>query len=54
MTGMKSGSTYISANFQGMAKTIRVRVYDEDEEVALDGTRIPKDEKKDKEEEEKK
>ncbi len=51
MTGMKSGTTYIKASFKGIAKTIRVAVYDEDEEVAADGTRIPKDAKKDDEEE---
>jgi hypothetical protein len=45
MTGMKSGNTYIYATFQGLSKMIRVAVFDEDEEVALDGTRIPKEKK---------
>ncbi|MCP4604730.1 MAG: hypothetical protein GY847_30115 [Proteobacteria bacterium] len=57
LTGIKSGLTHINASFQAIAKRIRVSVYDEDEEVALDGRRIPKekDENKDenKEEEEK-
>ncbi len=53
MTGMKSGTTYINATFQGISKTIRVGVFDEDEEVALDGTRISK-EKKEKEKDSKK
>lgn len=52
MTGLKSGTTYIFANFQHLSKKIRVAVFDEDEEVALDGTRIPKD--KDKKADEKK
>ena len=43
MTGMRSGSTFIYAKFQHFSKQIRVAVYDEDEEVAMDGTRIPKD-----------
>ena len=43
MTGLKSGTTYINASFKSIKKTIRVAVFDEDEEVALDGTRIPKD-----------
>ncbi len=45
MTGLKSGSTYINAGFQHLTKRIRVAVYDEDEEVSLDGTRIPKNAK---------
>jgi hypothetical protein len=43
MTGMKSGNTFIAAMYENMSKRIRVAVFDEDEEVALDGTRIPKD-----------
>ncbi|MDJ0764942.1 MAG: hypothetical protein QNJ97_18310 [Myxococcota bacterium] len=58
LTGLKSGTTHIAALFEGIAKRIRVAVYDEDEEVAMDGTRIPKEEKeaaeKKKEEEKKK
>jgi hypothetical protein len=42
LTGMKSGTTYIAALYKTLSKRIRVAVYDEDEEVALDGTRIPK------------
>lgn len=42
MTGMKSGTTYIAALYKNFSKRIRVAVYDEDEEVAMDGTRIPK------------
>lgn len=45
LTGMKSGNTYIMTTFRHLTESIRVRVYDEDEEVALDGTRIPKDAK---------
>ena len=50
MTGMKSGTTYIYAKFQHLSKRIRVAVFDEDEEVALDGTRITEEQKKAKEE----
>ena len=39
--------TYINAKFRHLTHNIRVSVFDEDEEVTLDGTRIPKDEKKD-------
>jgi hypothetical protein len=49
MTGMKSGTTYIYAKFKHFSKRIRVAVYDEDEEVALDGTRITKEQKEAKE-----
>ena len=42
MTGMKSGTTYIAALYKNFSQRIRVAVYDEDEEVAMDGTRIPK------------
>ena len=45
MTGMQSGTTYIHANFQHLSQRIRVAVYDENEEVALDGTRITKEQK---------
>ena len=38
MTGMKSGTTYIYSKFKHFSKRIRVAVYAEDEEVALDGT----------------
>jgi hypothetical protein len=54
MTGMSSGTAYIYANFKHLSKRIRVAVFDEDEEVALDGTRITKEQKKAKEEAEKK
>lgn len=49
LTGMKSGTTYIYAKYKDFSKQIRVAVFDEDEEVAMDGTRIPKGAKKDKE-----
>lgn len=49
LTGLKSGTTFINAQFQHITKSIRVAVFDEDEEVAMDGTRIPK--KKEGEEE---
>ena len=52
MTGMKSGNTFIYATFQGISQQIKVGVFDEDEEVALDGTRIPKDAKQEQEKEE--
>ena len=42
LTAMKSGTTYINAVFNNLTKTIKVSVFDEDEEVELDGTRIPK------------
>jgi hypothetical protein len=45
LTGMKSGNTHIITSFRHLMKSVRVRVYDEDEEVALDGTRIPKNAK---------
>ena len=51
ITGMKSGATYIAALYKTFSKRIRVAVYDEDEEVALDGTRIPKKEEGDEQEE---
>ena len=44
MTGMKSGNTFIYAKFKNLSQQIRVAVFDEDEEVAMDGTRIPKNE----------
>ncbi|MCP4676930.1 MAG: hypothetical protein GY854_15715 [Deltaproteobacteria bacterium] len=53
MTGMKSGTTYVNASFQSITKTLRVSVFSEDEEVSLDGTRITKDMKKEKEEKKK-
>jgi len=43
LTGVKSGNTVIHATFKHLSKSIKVAVFDEDEEVALDGTRIPKD-----------
>jgi hypothetical protein len=46
MTGMKSGITYIYAKYKDFSQQIRVAVFDEDEEVAMDGTRIPKGAKK--------
>lgn len=52
MTGLKSGDTYIITTFRHLSKSIRVRVYDEDEEVSLAGERIGK--KKDAEKDEKK
>jgi hypothetical protein len=45
LTGLKSGTTYINAVFKNLTKTIKVSVFDEDEEVELDGTRIPKKKK---------
>jgi len=54
MTGVKSGKTNLHTCFRGICETIVVAVYDEDEEVSLDGTRIPKDAKKKAEEEKKK
>ncbi len=42
LTGMKSGNTFIYAKYKQFSKQIRVAVFDEDEEVAMDGTRIPK------------
>jgi hypothetical protein len=54
MVGMKSGKTNLFTCFRGICETIVVAVYDEDEEVSLDGTRIPKDAKKKKEEQKKK
>ncbi len=44
LTGMKSGNTTINAHFNHLIATIKVAVFDEDEEVAPDGTRIPKEE----------
>ncbi len=44
LTAIKSGTTYINAVFKNLTKTIRVSVFDEDEEVELDGTRIPRKE----------
>jgi hypothetical protein len=44
LTALKSGTTYINAVFKNLTKTIRVSVFDEDEEVELDGTRIPRKE----------
>jgi hypothetical protein len=49
ITGMKSGMTYINATFNSITKTIRVSVFDEDEEVSLDGTRKSKDKEKEPE-----
>lgn len=43
MTAMKSGDTIINATYSQFTKSIRVAVFDEDEQVALDGTRIPRD-----------
>ena len=43
LTGLKSGSTQISAQFRGISETIRVAVFSEDEEIAPDGTRIQKE-----------
>jgi hypothetical protein len=54
MTGMKSGTTHIVTSFQHLMKRIRVAVYDEDEQVSLDGTRIPKEAIEAKEKEKKK
>lgn len=45
MTGMKSGVTFVYAKFDPFSKRIRVAVFDEDEEVALDGTRITPEQK---------
>ena len=42
LTAVKSGATHIHAVFKNLSKTIRVSVFDEDEEVELDGTRIPR------------
>lgn len=42
LTGMKSGNTFIYAKYQNFSEQIRIAVFDEDEEVAMDGTRIPK------------
>lgn len=39
MTGVKSGTAYVYANFRHLSKRIRVAVYDEDEEILPDGTR---------------
>ena len=43
LTGLKSGNTTIHATFKQYSKSIKVAVFDEDEQVALDGTRIPRD-----------
>jgi len=42
MTGMKSGDTYVITSFRHISESIRVRVYDEDEEVSLAGERLGK------------
>jgi uncharacterized protein YjdB len=45
LTALKSGTTTINAVFKNITKTVRVSVFDEDEETELDGTRIPKKKK---------
>jgi len=42
LTGMKSGNTYIITSFRHLTKSIKVRVYDDDEEVSLAGERLGK------------
>ncbi len=49
LTGMKSGNTFIMTTFRHLTKSIRVRVYDEDEEVSLAGERIGKAKKEEAE-----
>jgi hypothetical protein len=46
LTALKSGDTYITTTFRDLSYDIIVRVYAEDEEISLDGTR-KKIEKKD-------
>ena len=53
ITGMKSGNTFIYAKYKNLSQQIRVAVFDEDEEVAMDGTRIPKNKDGEAEEAEK-
>jgi hypothetical protein len=54
MVGLKSGDTYITATYNNISRDIRVRVYDEDEEVDLSGQRKPKKGDKDKDKKKKK
>ena len=42
LVGKKSGDTYILTSFRHLSRSIRVRVYDEDEEVTLAGQRLGK------------
>jgi len=42
LTALKSGDTYITATFRNLTYDIIVRVYADDEEISLDGTRKPK------------
>ena len=42
LVGKKSGDTYILTSFGHLSRSIRVRVYDEDEEVTLAGQRLGK------------
>jgi hypothetical protein len=44
LTALKSGDTYITATFRDITYDIIVRVYSEDEEISLDGTRKKKEE----------
>jgi hypothetical protein len=43
LTALKSGDTYITASFRDLTYDIIVRVYSDDEEVSLDGTRKKKE-----------
>ncbi len=42
LVGKKSGDTYILTSYRHLSRSIRVRVYDEDEEVTLAGQRLGK------------
>ncbi len=52
LVGVKSGDTYILTSFRHLSRSIRVRVYDEDEEVTLAGQRLGKKAPEGEEEEE--
>jgi len=43
LTALKSGDTYVTASFRDLSHDIIVRVYSDDEEISLDGTRKKKE-----------
>ena len=43
LTALKSNDTYVTTSFHNLSHDIIVRIYSDDEEISLDGTRKKKE-----------